>query len=211
IFPDVRLENLKRRQFETSLEIHTRRGAILDRNGNDLAASVPSYSLFADPKLIKSAPALAKRLAKKLDIPYASLKRRLKGHSRRFVWIRRQLSDKQKVDIEAWDEAGLGFIEEPKRVYPNGSLLAQVMGFVGSEGNGLEGLELQYDKYLKGQLRQVILPRDARGRPLLADGSSLTEVPDGADLELSIDHEVQYNLERELQNAIERFGAGSAV
>ena len=211
VFPDVRLDHLKRRQFETSLQIRTRRGAILDRKGYDLAASVPSYSLFADPKLIKNGPALAKRLSKLLDLPYASLKKRFKDQGRRFLWVRRQMTDKQKLEVERWDEVGLGFIEEPKRVYPNGSLLAQVMGFIGSEGNGLEGLELQYEKVLQGRLKQVILPRDARGRPLLADGRSLSEVSDGADLELTIDHEAQFNLERELQNVVSRFEATSAV
>lgn len=211
VFPDVRLDNLKRRQFETSLEIRTRRGAILDRNGIDLAASIPSFSLFADPKLIQNSPALAKRLAKHLDIPFAPLKKRMKDHSRRFLWVKRQMPDKQKLEIEHWDEPGLGFIEEPKRVYPNGSLLAQVMGFVGNEGSGLEGLELQYEKLLQGRLKLVILPRDARGRPLLRDGRSLNEVPDGADIELTIDHEAQFNLERELQNVVARFEAASAV
>src|SRR3954466_14980677 len=76
IFPDIRLENLKRRQYETSLEIRTRRGAITDRNGNDLAASIPSYSLFADPKLIKNTGDISKRLSKAFNIPAATLKKR---------------------------------------------------------------------------------------------------------------------------------------
>jgi cell division protein FtsI (penicillin-binding protein 3) len=211
IFPDVRLENLKRRQFETSLDIRTRRGAILDRNGNELAASIPSYSLFADPKLIANTTELSKRLSKEIGIPAAQLKKRLHDHSRRFVWLRRQVPALMKRQVEALGEPGLGFIEEPKRVYPNGSLLSQVLGFVGAEGNGLEGVELQYDRFLKGKLKQIILPRDARGRPLLADGRALTEVPDGADLELTIDHEIQFTLEHELQNAVEKFDATSAV
>src|SRR6187551_3505001 len=93
IFPDVRLETLKRRQFETSLEIRTRRGAILDRNGNDLAASIPSYSLFADPKLILNSAATSRRLAKAFNIPLAALQKRIRGHQRRFVWIKRQLTE----------------------------------------------------------------------------------------------------------------------
>jgi cell division protein FtsI (penicillin-binding protein 3) len=211
IFPDVRLAALKRRQFETSLQIHTRRGAILDRGGHELAASVPSYSLFADPKLVSHVSDSARRLAKYLEISPALIRKHLRDHQKRFVWIKRQLSARQKQEIESWDVPGIGFIEEPKRVYPNGSLLAQVLGFVGSEGNGLEGLELQFDKFLRGQLKQVILPRDARGRPLLPDGRSLTEVPDGADIELTIDHEVQYTLERELQTVMEKFSATAAV
>ena len=211
VIPDVRLESLKRRQFETALQIRTRRGAIVDRNGNELAASVPAFSLFADPKMIKDPYGLAKRLGKELDIPVAQLRKRLRDKQRRFIWIRRQLGEAQRDRIKRWDEAGLGFIEEPKRVYPNGSLMAQVLGFVGAEGNGLEGLELQYNKDLQGQLKQVLLPRDARGRPLLQDGRSLTEVPDGADLELTIDHEVQFTLEQDLLNVVAQFEADSAV
>jgi cell division protein FtsI (penicillin-binding protein 3) len=211
IFPDHRLESLKRRQFETSLQIRTRRGAILDRNGKEFAASVPAYSLFADPKMIKDPYGLGIRLGKHLDLPIRPLKKRLRNRERRFIWIKRQLSEKQRDEIKHWDVAGLGFVEEPRRVYPNGALLAQALGMVGSEGGGLEGLELQYNTDLQGQLKQVILPRDARGRPLLEDGRSLTEVPDGADLVLTIDHEVQFQVEQDLQQVIDRFEADSAV
>lgn len=211
IFPDHRLENLKRRQFETSLQIRTRRGAILDRNGKELAASVPAYSLFADPKMIKDPYGLGIRLGKYLDIPAKNLKKRLRDRDRRFIWIKRQLSEKQRDEIKKWNIAGLGFVEEPRRVYPNGPLLAQVLGVVGSEGSGLEGLELQFNSDLEGQLKQILLPRDARGRPLLEDGRSLTEVPDGADLALTIDHEVQFQLEQELAQVVDRFNADSAV
>jgi cell division protein FtsI (penicillin-binding protein 3) len=211
IFPDGRLENLKRRQFETTLDIHTRRGAILDRDSSELGASIPSWSLFADPKLLKATSEVTHRLAKYLDLSPRTLRKHLRDHERRFVWVKRQLTERQKSELESWDIAGLGFIEEPKRVYPNGSLMSQVLGLVGSEGNGLDGLELQYDKYLRGQIKQVLLPRDARGRPLLPDGRSLTEVPDGADIQLTIDHEVQFKLERELQSVVERFSANSAV
>lgn len=211
ILPDSRLDHLRKKQFETSLQIRTRRGAILDREGNELAASVPAYSLFADPKMIQDSYGLAKRLAKTLNIPEKSLRKRLRDQQRRFIWIKRQLNEAERDKIKKWDVAGLGFVEEPKRVYPNGGLLSQVLGFVGSEGSGLEGLELQFNKDLQGQLRQVLLPRDARGRPLLADGRSLTEVPDGADLELTIDYEAQFNLEQELAMAVEKFDASSAM
>jgi cell division protein FtsI (penicillin-binding protein 3) len=211
MLPDSRLDNLKKRQFETSLQIRTRRGAIVDRHGNELAASVPAYSLFADPKMITDSSRLAKRLSKAFNLPEAATRKRLRDRQRRFIWLKRQISEAERDKIKKWDEPGLGFIEEPKRVYPNGGLLAQVLGFVGSEGSGLEGLELQFNKDLEGQLKQVLLPRDARGRPLLADGRSLTEVPDGADLELTIDYEAQFNLEQELQSVVEKFEAASAM
>jgi len=211
MLPDSRLDNLKKRQFETSLQIRTRRGAIVDRQGNELAASVPAYSLFADPKLVTDSAGLAKRLSKMLGLPEKNLRKRLRDSQRRFIWIKRQLAEADRDKIKKWDEPGLGFIEEPKRVYPNGALLSQVLGFVGSEDRGLEGLELQFNKDLEGQLKRVLLPRDARGRPLLADGRSLTEVPDGADLELTIDYEAQFNLEQELHAVVEKFEASAAM
>jgi cell division protein FtsI (penicillin-binding protein 3) len=212
IFPDGRLENLKRKQFETSLQIRTRRGAILDRNGKELAASVPAYSLFVDPKMVRDPIILISRLSKFLDVSKATLRKRLMGdRTRRFVWVRRQLNEKQRDEIKKWGEPGLGFIEEPRRVYPNGALLSQVLGFVGSEGDGLEGLELQFNKNLEGRLKSILLPRDARGRPLLEDGRSLSEVPDGSDLELTIDHEVQFTLENELASVVDKFEADAAV
>ncbi len=211
MLPDSRLDALKKRQFETALQIRTRRGAIVDRQGNELAASVPAYSLFADPKLIEDPYRLAKRLAKEFNLPEKNTRKRLREKQRRFIWLKRQMSEAERDKVKKWDEPGLGFIEEPKRVYPNGGLLSQVLGFVGSEGGGLEGLELQFNKDLEGQLKQVLLPRDARGRPLLADGRSLTEVPDGADLELTIDYEAQFNLEQELRSVVEKFDATSAM
>jgi cell division protein FtsI (penicillin-binding protein 3) len=151
IVPNERLANLKRKQFETSIQIHARRGAILDRNGKELAASVPSYSLFADPpKLSHSTSSLAIRLANLLKVKKSDLIKHLRAHDHRFVWLKRQLSEKEMLEIRSWNDPGLGFIEESKRIYPNGSLLAQTLGFVGTDGRGLEGLELQFDKELSG-------------------------------------------------------------
>src|SRR5882757_1244091 len=113
IVPNERLASLKRRQFETSIQIRTRRGAILDRNGKELAASIPSYSLFADPKLITNNADLSKRLSKTLNMPMSLIKKRMHDHQRRFVWLKRQMPEKQKREIESWDIPGLGFIEEP--------------------------------------------------------------------------------------------------
>jgi cell division protein FtsI (penicillin-binding protein 3) len=144
-------------------------------------------------------------------MPVASLRKRLRDKSRRFIWIKRQMGEAERDQIKRWDEAGLGFVEEPRRVYPNGNLLEQVLGFVGSEGGGLEGLELEYNKDLQGKLKQVLLPRDARGRPLLNDGRALTETADGADLQLTIDYEVQFTLEQELRETVDHFDADSAV
>ena len=174
IVPNERLASLKRPQFETSIQIRARRGAILDRNGKELAASVPSYSLWADPKLIRGPDHVAGKLAhvlKRAKIGTCSSTFASAGGAsfgcaasfRKSKWRR----------FARGTSPGLGFIEESKRIYPNGSLLAQTLGFVGTDGRGLEGLELQFDKQLRGGLKNVLLPRDKLGRPLLAERSSV--------------------------------------
>lgn len=208
---DPRLGELKKKQFETLLTIQSRRGAIFDREGRELAVTVASYSLFADPKIIKEPRRLAHRLGKLLGADGRVIYSKIKDRDRRFVWIRRHLSRDQKDTIAQWRERGLGFIEEPRRMYPNNSLLAAGLGFVGSEGQGLEGLELQYEKYLKGKNIRVHLGRDARGRPLLENGNFYDRVPDGYNVHLTIDNQFQYLLERELESAQEQYEADSAV
>ncbi len=210
VFPDSRLGQLKRKQFETVLEVRSRRGLILDRQGRELAASVPAYSLFADPKLISDPKALAPKLAKLLRVSKRNLYKKIAQPTRRFVWIRRQLDAPTKKKIQALGEPGLGFVEEPLRMYPHGGSLRHVLGLVGREGVGLEGVELQMNSVLEGKVQQVILPKDARGRPLLQDGRSLTEVPDGSDVQLTIDQDLQFQLERELREAVLNFKADGA-
>lgn len=211
IFPNERLAQLKKRQFETTLQIPSRRGVILDRNGRELAASIASYSLYADPKVLEDKNRTIKELNKILNIPIPHLKAKLKDRSRRFVWLKRQMSETDMQKIKKLDNRGLAFFEEPKRIYPNGTLLAHTLGFVGTEGHGLEGLEMRWEKLLRGEMKQVIVQRDARGRPLISDGRALFETPDGSDLELTIDSEMQFQLEKELQLAVDEQQADSAI
>jgi cell division protein FtsI (penicillin-binding protein 3) len=211
IFPNARLERLKERQFETSLSIRSRRGAIMDRNGKELAASVPSYSLFADPKVLKSPRATARQLGIWLRMSRQNVYRLLTRKNDRFVWIARQLDKEMTEKIKSLKNPGLGFVEEPKRIYPNGSLLGQVLGFVGNDGRGLEGLEKEYNKELSGRLLKVMVARDARGRPLLPSASVFTENPDGSDISLTIDSEMQFELEKRLAEAVKQHDAESAM
>lgn len=211
VWPDQRLKDLQKRQFETAVTVQSRRGAILDRNGKELAATIAANSLFVDPFLVEDAEDLAQRLAYELNLPYREVLSKLKISGRRFIWLARQIEPEVEKEIRSWGVRALGFIEEPKRVYPNESLLSQALGFVGAEDRGLEGLELQYDSYLKGQGKQVILPRDARGRPLLPGAASLTDVPDGANVVLTIDSELQYFLESELHRVVKEQDADRAM
>jgi cell division protein FtsI (penicillin-binding protein 3) len=210
LWPQPRLTELKARLFETTVEIAARRGMILDRNGKELAVAVSGYSLFADPHILSRRKFAVIQLAKLLHMSKSELLPKLNSQ-RRFVWIKRGLSEELRNTIQSWGLRGLGFVEEPQRVYPQDHLAAQLLGFVGSDGQGLEGVELALNAKLKGQSRRVLLPRDARGRPLIADGRILTEVPDGSDVTLTIDSELQYALESELASAVQIHQAEGAV
>jgi len=209
--PNEKLQSLQSRQFQTVVTLQARRGAIVDRNGRDLAMSASAYSLYADPKILEKRRALARNLAKELGVGFDGIYAKIKDSNKRFVWIQRMMDEEKAQRIKAWNIRGLSFVEEWKRVYPNESLLAHTLGFLGSEGQGLEGLEKAFDPALKGNSKKVSVRRDARGRPLIADGLIFTENPDGNEVKLTVDSDIQYNLENELSQAVARFEADSAV
>ncbi len=211
LFPGEQLSAYKKKQFEKAVTVPSRRGDILDRDGRELAVSRPAYSLFADPHLIEAPKTLARRLAKILKMDYHRLYRKLRDRDRRFFWVKRYLTEADYEEIHSWKIRGLGFREETKRVYPNGTLLSQVLGFVGSEDQGLEGLELKFDSLLSGDNRQLTVQRDEWGRPLVENGWVFLTYPEGNDLVLTIDRDLQFVLEEELGNAISEHEADTAV
>ena len=210
LFPDHRLQALQDRQFQTVITLQARRGAIVDHGGRELALSMTAYSLYADPKLLESRKKLSHRLAKVLGLSAESLFAKIKDPGRRFVWLARLLPREKYAEIKGWDLRGLSFVEEFKRVYPNDSLLASTLGFVGNEGQGLEGLELFYDGTLHGDKKKVSVRRDARGRPLVADGMMFAENMEGSEIKLTIDADVQHMLEMELAKTVAEFDADQA-
>jgi cell division protein FtsI (penicillin-binding protein 3) len=209
--PNDRLKSLQSRQFQTKITLSARRGAIVDRNGRDLAMSATAYSLYADPKILENRKGIAKRLAKVLGQPTDFVFSKIKDGNRRFVWIQRMLEQAKADEIKSWKIRGLSFVEEWRRVYPNENLMGQTLGFLGSEGQGLEGIELSYNQALEGNQKKVMVKKDARGRPLIQDGLLFIENPEGHELKLTFDSELQYRLESELVSAVETFEAENAV
>ncbi|MBX7232357.1 MAG: PASTA domain-containing protein [Bdellovibrionales bacterium] len=211
ILPNKRLDQLQKKQYATTLEIHGRRGTIVDRNGKELAVSVGALGLFADPFLLDRPLWVARRLGSILNLPVKELQKKLRDKKKRFVWIKHYLQDKEIAKIRNLELRGLGLVPESRRVYPNNSLLSSSLGFVGLDNQGLEGLELQYNGILQGEFRKVILPRDAHGRPLLPESPILNAVKDGSQLQLTIDSEIQFILENELSQAVSQHQAHHGV
>lgn len=213
VVPDKRLAQLQKRKFETVVTLASRRGAIFDRHGKELATTVAAYSLYADPSLIskKQVKKLSQKLARELKLPQHKLLKKLSAPKKRFVWLKRRLSRKQMKKIKLWHQKALAFIEEPRRIYPNDFVLSQVLGFVGSDGVGLEGLEFEHDDVLRGMRRSLALQKDARGRPLVVNGQVLSQNPEGSHLNLSLDRELQFTLEKYLIESLEKHQAQSAM
>jgi len=205
--PHTKLNALQARQFQTRVTLPARRGTIFDASGKELAMSAPSYSLYADPKIIQDKKKVAEKLSLLIPQNSRDIFNKIKTKDKRFVWIDRHIDASHAEKIRDLKIRGLGFVEDWKRVYPNDSLLGSTLGFLGKEGQALEGLELHYDKALRGENKKMILRRDARGRPLIQDGLLFTESPQGQEIKLTIDADLQYFAESEMAQAIKHHDA----
>lgn len=208
--PHEQLEERYDRLFQTTIKLEPRRGTIYDRKGRELAVSIPAHSLFADPATVTEPRRLVRSLAPLLKMKPSELQAKIRDRKRRFVWISRKLDGETRRRIQALNLKGISFVEETRRVYPNEKMLAPVLGFVGQEGQGLEGLELSLDSVLSGQAKKVTYRRDARGRPLTVDGKMFFQSPEGNEVVLTIDSEIQHELEKELETVTTEFDADQA-
>jgi cell division protein FtsI/penicillin-binding protein 2 len=209
VFRSEHLAQLADKQHNHSIEIEPTRGAIFDRKLRPLALNVTVYSLFANPRLMtkeNKEKALA-HLPGILGVESAVIKEKL-DKKRYFIWLKRKLPKDATEKIKALKIKGLDFINESKRYYPNGSLAAHIIGFAGIDNEGLEGLELVYDKYLKGQSGWAQMIRDARMRDLMLE-RSYSAPQDGAHIVLTIDETIQYIAEQALEKAFQKHNAKS--
>ncbi len=211
VLPHEKFKVLKEKQFRRVVTLQPSRGIIWDRNNKELAASITSYSLFADPSLIENATDVSYKLGSLLKKNPKSIRRMISDKDKKFVWIERKMDEEMKDRISSYKIRGIGFVEESKRIYPNHNLLSHALGFVGQEGQGLEGLEMKYNDALSGNQKKLLVQKDARGRPLIVSGKLFNDQPDGLSIQLTIDGEIQHTLEQELRIAMEEHNADSAV
>lgn len=202
--------SLATKQHNYSIELEPIRGTIFDRNMRPLALNVTMFSLFANPKEMTKSDKekAANQLSTILNINRDFIRERLMK-DKYFVWIKRKLTAEQSDKVKLLKIKGLNFIDESKRIYPNGALAAHVVGFAGVDNNGLEGLELLYDKYLHGEKGSVEILRDARQRHLMIEKSYLAP-KDGLDVVLTIDETIQYVAEQALDEAMKQYKAQAA-
>ena len=209
-----RLNSLARHEYAGETELAAVRGPIVDRNGEPLALSAETRSVYARPRRVleSSTPAERSKLAAILMMLPISLESKLNKDAP-FVWLERRISPDKAQAVEALGIDGIGTISEYKRFYPESNLAASVVGLAGMDGQGLSGLELQYDKLARGEAVELSFYRDALGHPIFDSPLALKAPEPGAQLELAIDSSIQSLAETELAAEVVQSGAkrGSAI
>ena len=195
------LQGFLRGQYQTTVTLAPWRGTIFDRNGAELAVSIEVESLYARPRLIENRRSVAGKLSPVLGMPQHEIENLL-ASPKPFVWIKRKLSAEQVEQIRELKLDGIGFLKESQRFYPHNELAGQVVGFAGLDTQGLEGIEREYDRILKGTPRKIYVDRDARGGRVFVEGIQNADQTQGYDVVLTIDKTIQYIAEKELEAAV---------
>jgi cell division protein FtsI (penicillin-binding protein 3) len=201
------------RQHLRTITAPAKRGDIVDRHGRLLAYSVDADTIYAVPTEIQdpatTAALLCSVLADCSGKERTALRDRL-SRQRAFVYVKRRVSPEEAGKVAALGLEGVGFVKESRRFYPNKDLAAHLLGYVGLDNVGLHGLEAAYDKVMLGRPGTVLVQTDARRHAFARMERSPTS---GGSLELTIDEQLQYIVERELAAGVEanRADAGTAV
>jgi stage V sporulation protein D (sporulation-specific penicillin-binding protein) len=187
------------------------RGDIYDRNGAVLATSIGAFSVFAVPSEVRNKTETADIVAKILKENRAPILKKLNS-GKPFVWIMRKIEDPLAKKIIDKKLPGIGMLQEKKRVYPKRKLASQIIGFVGMDNQGLSGIEISFDRYLKGEEGSLITEKDPRGREILTSNLRVLKSPtNGGNLTLTIDEAIQYKAEAELRKAVQTSHANSGT
>jgi cell division protein FtsI (penicillin-binding protein 3) len=203
------LQNQAEGQVKEELTIRAKRGTIYDARHQAMAVSIETPSIAAYPGSIKDKPGAAAQLAKTLGLKPSMVQRKLTS-GKQFVWLKRQASPKTAKAVKALNIKGVNFLPEHDRFYPNSTLAAQVLGFTGIDGHGLEGLEFYYDRELNGGEHKVTILKDALGRNFAAEQLAGLQQA-GNNLVLTLDRHVQYITEQALSEAVAAHSAKSGL
>ena len=204
------LVKLAERQHHRTIPITPARGGIFDRTGAPLAVSLEMDSLYAEPKRINDPGGTAAALAPLVQLPQHELQRKLDS-TKSFTWLARQLPPETALKIKQLKLAGIGFVKENKRFYPNFEMASHVLGFTGMDPGGLEGLERRYDATILGKTGYLLTERDALGRDVSVRSAVVQDASPGKNLHLTLDKNIQYFTEKELAKAVESSRAKSGM
>jgi cell division protein FtsI (penicillin-binding protein 3) len=184
-------------------DVPARRGTITDRNGTELAVSEDSITVYANPKIIKDPASTAQRLAPFLGRPYQDVLEALSDRSKGFVYLARKLPLAKGELVKKLKVTGVGTTNEPRRVYPQGTLASQLIGSVGVDNYGLSGIEQSLEKSLHGTDGKRKIVNDALGQPVSIVDEKRAEA--GKSVRLTIDAAIQQRVESVLAGVGQTF------
>ena len=212
IFEYKKLNVLANDLWNRNLVIEADRGKILDRNGEVLADNLTTTSLVLVPNQIKNKEEVTKKLSEILNVSYDEMKKHVykKASIERVHPEGRRLSNEISDKINNLNLEGVYLVKESKRNYPYKDLLSHTLGYVGIDNQGLSGIELQYDKYLKGENGTIKFSSDAHGNKLNREEQYI-EPTSGLNISLTIDLNIQKSLEREMDNIKDMFNPDMAL
>lgn len=208
-----RLHVRAERQYTGHTVLPARRGDILDRHHRVVAMSRQRPDVFVDAARVDDVEGLSAELAVRLNLAPAAVAQKIKARiNSRFVIVAAGVDEETAEAIKELNHPAVGLRDRPVRSYPLGSSLAHVLGFVGRDGHGLEGIELAFDAHLSGRDGRSESIRDVRRRPLLRTDSEASAIPvDGGSVVLTIDAEVQRITEQAVAQSVSRFEAESGI
>ncbi|HVN63022.1 MAG TPA: penicillin-binding transpeptidase domain-containing protein [Candidatus Binataceae bacterium] len=213
-FDGARLDSMARSEHTTETELAAVRGPIMDRNGTPLALSAETRSVYARPRRVleSSTPADRAKLAASIGMTPRELEEKLHKDAP-FVWLARRIAPAKAQAAESLGIESVGSLSEYKRFYPESNLAASVVGLAGMDGQGLSGLELQYDRMVRGTPVELHFYHDALGHPIFDSPMALKAPEPGAELKLTIDSSIQSLAETRLADEVATSGAkrGSAI
>jgi len=206
---NVKLNRLAKTQYKRKIVVAPKRGNIFDTHGETLAIDLRVDSVYGMPHRIQDPDQLAKELAPLLSLPKEKILKRISKKKKKFVWIKRRITQEESQRLKEKKLEGIGTIPEYKRFYPNGTLAANLLGAVGYDAKALSGLELTFDKTLKSEDPPLLVEQDAKGRSYAP--YALVGLQHPKQITLTIDKTIQYITERELKAAVGKAKAKSGV
>jgi cell division protein FtsI (penicillin-binding protein 3) len=207
----VRAESLARlgqTQHREAVTLPASRGTLYDRTGVELGLGENATTVYANAKQIVNPRSAAVAVERTLGLDANRIYPQLADRTRGFVYVERQADPAQAAALQRLKLSGLGFYPEERRNYPQGSVGAQVLGYVGIDGDGLAGLELQFDRQLSGRAGQQTIVKDPSGRVI--DVQQQRPERPGRDVFLTLDHSIQANAEEVLRETVHKWHAKSA-
>ena len=194
------------KQYQRIVPLVPKRGILYDRKREEMAISIEVDSAFAQPGKMLNPRQAADRMGRILGKKPEALLIKMK-EDRPFVWLDRGISPEQRAAVEQLEIEGVDFLKETKRFYPQGETACHVIGFAGLDSKGLEGVELGYDEFIRGEPGYILISKDGRGRAIAPEKTDFYHSEEGCDIILTIDKNIQYVAEKELKKAVQSSSA----